>query len=109
MKRKLSGFSDDIDKMIELANDLEKQFLYFDELIPYHHNPNNVYSPRLYGIIQNTCAQIMAMMQIPAVELGVKPSNDDFPSYYGVLNQNNLLSKQKGRTKKKRSIYTISL
>jgi hypothetical protein len=91
--------------MRDLHRDLEKQFLSFDELVPYNHNPDDVYSPRLYSILQGTCAQVISLMQNIVAELNSKNISSlwqaKFKDYYDFLNIKGVLSLQVVSPKKK--------
>src|SRR5688500_6075517 len=91
--------------MRDLHRDLEKQFLSFDELVPYNHNPDDVYSPRLYSILQGTSAQVISLMQNIVAELNSKNISSlwqaKFKDYYDFLNIKGVLSLQVVSPKKK--------
>jgi len=80
--------------MIELHKDLEKDFLTFNEIVPYDHNSASVYSPRLYSIFQTSCVQVISMMEHIVNELKglkTKTKQERFEEYYRFLNKNGML------------------
>lgn len=88
--------------MIELHKELEKEFLAFNEIVPYNHNlaGAGVYSPRLFSIFQTSCVQVISMMQHIVDELNglktkaTKARQKSFEEYYKFLNKNGMLSLQ---------------
>ena len=73
----------------------ERQFMEFVQVIPYEHNPDDVYSPKLVNILQSTGPQIDGMFKIIEAEPGLAPVSDSFPSHYDTLNSHGLLEIQK--------------
>jgi hypothetical protein len=95
-------FGEVIEGMGKLYQDTERQFLSFNRIVPYNHNPSEVYSPRLYSIMQSSSAQIISMMaslkSFLCDDTFNSPSNTyqkDFPFYYKRLNKEEMLSVQK--------------
>lgn len=88
-------FSHFLHDMGHLYLSTEKELIEFGEIVPFYKNDWNAYSPKLYGILQSTCAQVESMIKRITEEMNVapKPTNSILP-YYEVLNNNNLLSKQ---------------
>lgn len=64
----------------------ERQFIEFTTIIPLSHNPDNVYSPRLWSILQSVASQIEGMFRILTAELNLHPINDTFVEFYKSLN-----------------------
>jgi len=90
------SLQESISAMRKLHFDVESQFLSFNRIVPYDHNPPEVYSPRLYSVLQNTCAQVISMMHTLSVLLGLSENKkqQDFPFYYERLNSQGMLSLQ---------------
>jgi len=92
-------FRNTVNDMIELHKELEKEFLAFNEIVPYNHNlaGAGVYSPRLYSIFQTSCVQVISMMQHIVNELKglkTKTRQESFEEYYKFLNKNGMLALQ---------------
>lgn len=93
-----------ISEMRKLHIDVEDQFLSFNRIVPYNHNPGEVYSPRLYSILQNACAQVISMMNAITkrigsktpmnVSIGKKEKQRKFDECYNFLNQKLMLAVQ---------------
>lgn len=103
-----AAFREVIEEMARLYEDTETQFLSFNRIIPYNRNPGEVYSPRLYTILQSSSAQIISLMASLASCLcgdGFKSPTHmrqkDFPFYYWLLNKEGMLSVQKLAPKEK--------
>jgi hypothetical protein len=73
----------------------EKQLIEFSEIVPFYKNEWDVYSPRLYSILQFVCSQVESMIKRIADEMDVisKKQKTILP-YYQKLNKNGLLEKQ---------------
>lgn len=71
--------------------DLEAHFLSFNRVVPYSNNSDNVYSPRLYNILQAACPQIISMLHHITQLVGLHSSRKQrsFPFYFKLLNSNN--------------------
>lgn len=94
--KKRDKFEKDVFEMRNLHRDLERQFLSFNEIIPYSHNLLSVYSPRLYSILQGASAQTIGMMHILYNLFNPRKNRQQkFPFYFNELNKNNSLSIQK--------------
>jgi len=65
------SFEEKKEKMINLYQDLERQFQEISYVIPID-NPECVYSPRYYNILQYACAQIHSLFKIISKKLGLK-------------------------------------
>jgi len=88
-------FRDKILLMEDLYWDTERQFLEFAAIIPYDHNPDDVYSPRLVSILRSAGSQIDGLLKIITERLGLTPASNKYPAYYECLNQGGMLQCQK--------------
>jgi len=94
--RKLFAVSTNyLEKMNELYLATERQFLEFNEIVPFATNNWNVNSPRLYFILLTTCGQIESVMERTCKILRMFNTNDDFPALHKKLNSNGVLELQK--------------
>ncbi len=84
----------ELTQMQQLFSNLETDFLEFNEIVPYDHNPDEVYSPKLVNILQNIGPQIYGLFKIISKQLGLKLDNEKFPSYVKSLDELGLLSNQ---------------
>jgi hypothetical protein len=103
-----AAFREVIAEMARLYEDTERQFLSFNRIIPYSHNPGEVYSPRLYTILQSCSAQIISMMDSLTSFLfedtfhsRSRRRQKTFGFYYERLNKEGMLSVQKLAPKEK--------
>ena len=80
--------------MQQLYSNLESEFLSFNKIVPYNHNPDDVYSPKLVNILQNIGPQIYGIFNIISKQLGITVNPDKFPNYVRVFNEKELLSNQ---------------
>lgn len=86
----------DLVAMRNLHADVEKQFVSFNDIVPYRHNLRNIYSPKLYSILQAASAQIIGMMHILYNQYNPREKRqNEFPFYFKALNKNQLLTIQK--------------
>jgi len=83
-----------ISKMREIYQATERQFLEFNEVVPFETNEWSVNSPKLYFILLTTCGQIESLMKKISNNLNIKLEKEDFPNYYEKINQKKVLSKQ---------------
>jgi hypothetical protein len=82
------SFESDVSAMRILHKDTERQFISFNEIVPYSRNPLDVYSPRLYSILQGASAQTISMMHILYNRFNRKYNRQqDFPFYYESLEE----------------------
>jgi len=83
-------------EMQALHQDLEDRFLSFNKVVAFNHNPDEVYSPRLYSVLQGASSQVISMMQLLTSELKLYKSQkqEKFHFYYKLLNSEGMLSKQ---------------
>ena len=86
-------FSDDLKMMRESYYEIERRFIEISRIIPLDNTPET-YSPRLYDILQTSCGQVENLLRMICDELGLEYDNKTFPSYYKILNQNNILRNQ---------------
>lgn len=88
-------FSHYLDEMSYLYSSTENQFIEFSEIVPLYQNTFNVYSPRLYSILQLTCSQIESMIKRIVNEFRLTPRQEkNILPYYQELQKNELLEKQ---------------
>jgi len=83
----------DLTEMQKQYHNSEYQFLQFNEIIPYNHNPLDIYSPRLVSLALYLGPQILGMFEIIKQQTELT-CTDKFPSYYDALNVRSLLSSQ---------------
>lgn len=81
-------------EMQHLYSNLEEEFLEFDKIIPYSHNPDNVFSPKLVNILQNIGPQIYGMFKIISKQLEITINPEKFPNYVQTIDEKELLSNQ---------------
>lgn len=81
-------------EMQKLYTNLEYEFLLFNEIIPYAHNPIDVYSPKLVNILQSIGPQIYGMFKMMTDQLDIQSKNFKFPDYFDSINNHTLLSNQ---------------
>ncbi|WP_428324360.1 hypothetical protein [Nitrosopumilus sp.] len=87
-------------EMEPFYQDVERQFLEFNEIIPVGKNPiDEIYSPRFFNMIHTLGAQVDTMLQILLKDLGIKPKTKNFPEYYNALNCDGMLAYQKVKCK----------
>ena len=87
------SFEQRLEEMQKLYMDTERQFQEVTYVIPIDNSPH-VYSPRLYSILQLSCAQIDSLFKIICGQLGIEIVNKKFPEFYKTLNENKMLQKQ---------------
>lgn len=78
-------------KMRDIYLNTEKQFLEFNEWVPFETNDWSVNSPRLYFLLLTTCGQIEALMKKICEELKILPEHENFAEYYITLNHDRAL------------------
>lgn len=79
--------------MQKLYGDTERQLMEVSYTIPLDNNPD-VYSPRLYNILQFSCAQIHSLFKTISTNLKLQIKSDMFPEYYKILNEKGMLQSQ---------------
>jgi len=97
------SFEDKLEKMQNLYLDMERQFQEAAYTIPLD-NPQEVYSPRFYTILQFACAQIHSLFKIISKNLELKIKGDRFLDYYKALNEKGILEIQSAFIKPLKSI-----
>lgn len=85
----------EIRELKRIWEDLEKQLLEFNEIVPYEKNPHDVYSPRLVNMMLVTGPQIEAMTRLIVKKLKLRPQGTGIPSYLKEINKNSVLSMQR--------------
>lgn len=89
------SFKTELEELRKTYQDTERQFIDLSTIMPYVDNPWNFYSPRLYNILQFSCAQVESLIKRIVGKLNLtKPNSKYFPAYYEVLNIDDLLSMQ---------------
>lgn len=93
MQGQTSKLAAPLREFFELYYETERQFIEFDRVVPYHKNPDNVYSPVLYGILQSLGSQTDGLLKALCRETGVIPAKpEDFPRRVAALDAKGLLS-----------------
>jgi len=96
----LSDFELQLLHMKQLYLSTERQFLEFNEIIPYTSNHpdnwNKIHSPMLVNIVLSACPQIEKMLKILSNELKLKPENEgkSIFDYLKPLDKKGLLKEQ---------------
>lgn len=83
-----------ISLMTKMYLESERQFLEFNNIVPYIGNGDSVYSPRLVTMLQGIGSQIDGMLKIISDIVSIQPERQTFPSYIEALNRSEMLSKQ---------------
>lgn len=94
------GYKDAMNAFLDLYMTTEKQFIDFDEIVPHDHNPDTVYSPGLYSILQSSGSQVDGLFRVIVHELGLSPKAMNFPKFYDALNSKGLLTTLKVVTRR---------
>lgn len=89
----LEAYSQRIDEMHTFYVDAERQFIEFNEIVPYVKNDDDVYSPRLFSLLQYIHSQIDGTLKILAGLLAIEVKNK-FDHYMRELNGFNMLTVQ---------------
>jgi hypothetical protein len=89
-----NGYSEEISRMRKIYLESERQFIEFDNIVPYADNDDKVYSPRLVNMLYGIELQIDGMLKILIKLLSLKPKRQTFPSYIKELNSGGMLSIQ---------------
>lgn len=85
-------FRVDLQNLKRLFSDSEKQLQEFNENIPYEHNPNNVFSPKLVNLILQVGPQIENLTDLMLEKLEITSEGNGLLSRIKTLNTNNILS-----------------
>lgn len=90
-----------VSEMRKLHTYSEMQFLSFNKIVPYNHNPTEVYSPRLYSILQDSCAQVISILDLVTKRLNLSRNRNSkginqekFGEFFRLLNEKQMLSIQ---------------
>jgi len=81
--------------MQSLHDDSERQFSEFTNIVPLRANPREVWSPRLWGILQGIGSQIDGMLKLLVSQFNMQVVSETFPVEYRALNSGGMLSVQK--------------
>lgn len=79
--------------MLDIYFATERKLSELSWVIPLDNDPKT-YSPEFYSILQSSCGQIENMLRIICDILKLEYTKKDFPTYYKLLNQGNLLKRQ---------------
>jgi len=85
-------FDVNLKNLKRLFRDSEKQLQEFNESIPYEHNPENVFSPKLVNLILQAGPQIENLTDMMIEKLEITPEGNGLLSRIKTLNKNNVLS-----------------
>jgi len=72
--------------------DSENRFLEFNDIVPYEHNPNDVYSPILVNLMLQAGPQIENLVDLIINELKLKPKEKGLPARIREINRDGILS-----------------
>ena len=86
-------FGFNLQNLKRLFNDSEKQLHEFNETIPYEHNPNDVFSPKLVNLILQAGPQIENLTDLMLEKLEIPSEGNGLLSRIKTLNKNGVLSK----------------
>ncbi|WP_299293547.1 hypothetical protein [Nitrosopumilus sp.] len=86
VNKTVSEFEKNLLKMKQLYLSTERQFIEFNEIIPYTQNDpakgwNEIHSPRLVNLILSICPQIEKISKLLLSELDLVPENNGRSSY----------------------------
>lgn len=87
------SFESNLASLKRLQYDSEKHLLEFNEIIPYEHNPEDVYSPRLVNLILQLGPQVENIIDLIVKKLQLKPQGSGTPSRIKEINKTGILSK----------------
>ena len=82
----------------ELHLEIERELEEFDTIIPFKHNTqvaNEIYSPRLYYLLQGTCSCVDSAMKLLCENLDVLPKKKNMLCYLAALNNHDMLTVQR--------------
>ena len=82
----------DLQSLKRLHRDSEKQLLEFNDIIPYEHNPNNLYSPILVNLLLQVGPQVENVTDLLVRDLDLKPDGNGVPSRIREINKSGVLS-----------------
>ncbi len=89
------SFEFELGEMKKIWEDLEKQLVAFNEVVPYERNSVQVYSPKLVNIMLSAGPQIEGMVKILVKELKVQPESNKVLDLIKDINKNAILSVQR--------------
>ncbi len=81
--------------MQRLYAESEREFSEFTDIIPITANPPELYSPRLWGVLQSVGSQIDGMLKLLVEEFNLRVNSSKFPAECKALNSRGMLSAQK--------------
>lgn len=102
------GHKETLYRLGELHLDSERQFMTFNELIPYHRNfhvIDQINSPRLIPILQSVCNMVEALMKNLRKKLNIT-GGGNFDEVLSDLDKNGMLSVQRVALKENLEILT---
>lgn len=79
----------------------EREFTEFSNIIPVARNPREVYSPRLWAILQGVGSQVDGMLKLLIDEFNLRVKSKKFPAMCKALNKGGMLAAQKITLKEK--------
>jgi len=83
----------DLDNLVKLYVDLEKQMIKFDEIVPYDRQTTaKIFSPRLLNMMLVCCPQIEAVTKLVASRCDIKTKSNSTPSLIHKINEKAVLS-----------------
>jgi len=85
----------DVRELKRIWNDLEKQVLAFNDIVPFELNPHDIYSPKLVNLMLLSGVQIEAMAKLIVKKLKLNPGGRGIPSFLKKINEDSVLSKQR--------------
>ena len=85
-------FEVDLKNLKRLHRDSEKQLLEFNEIVPYEHNPANVYSPKLVNLLLTVGPQIENLTDLIIIQLQLSPEGNGLSSRIKELDKDGVLS-----------------
>jgi len=86
------SFENDLKNLKRLFQDSEQQLAEFNEIVPYEHNPNNIYSPKLVNLLLQIGPQIEGVTDLIASKKSLKFESGGVPSRIERINRNGVLS-----------------
>ncbi len=94
------AYKDAMNVFLDLYMTTERQFIDFDEIVPHDRNPDNVYSPRLYSILQSSGSQVDGLFRAIVHEMSLCAKTENVPGFYDALNSKGLLPNLKVLTRR---------
>ncbi|MCH7561138.1 MAG: hypothetical protein IIC67_07210 [Thaumarchaeota archaeon] len=87
------NFENDLQNLKRLFLDSEQELKKFDEIVPYEHNPNNIYSPKLVNLLLQIGPQIEGVTDLIASKKTLKVQSGGVPSRIEKINHKGVLSR----------------